>query len=235
MEIERCLIIDTETSGLGDDAELIEIGLILYSVKNQCTLQEFSTLLPASKNEAESINRIKPAALSEMAGVDSDHVARCYADLAYTKADALIAHNAEFDRPRFLTWLFGKDGPRLATAPWLCTMSDFKWPLATREQGSLINLALDHGIGVASAHRALTDCRLIASLFDRMSDLQQMFQIALRPKGLFQALVSYDDRELAKQAGFKWNGRDRTWTRTMALEDAAQLQFQTRRLDLATV
>lgn len=228
MSIKRCLIIDTETSGLEDTAAIIEVGAILYSVTNQCVLQELSTLLPGEgKNEAESINRIKPAALQEMYSLADFQAMELLFSMS-KKADVYVAHNAEFDSKQ----VFGSTKfLALASLPWLCTMSDFKWPLATREQGSLINLALDHGIGVASAHRALTDCRLIAALFDRMTDLQAMFQVAMRPKAVFQAMVSYDDRELAKQAGFKWNGTDKTWTRSLALEDAAQLPFRVRRLD----
>jgi|SRR6185503_16202375 len=142
-------------------------------------------------------------------------------------ADVFVAHNAEFDSKR----IFGQpDFLPLASLPWLCTMSDFKWPLATREQGSLINIALDHGIGVASAHRALTDCRLIAALFDRMADLHSMFQVAMRPKGFFQAIVPFERKDEAKAAGFKWNGADKTWTRQMAIEDASQLKFPVRQL-----
>lgn len=222
-EIKRCLILDTETSGLDDSAELIEIGAILYSVTNQCSLIEFAALLPATSNDAEPINRIKVAALREMSIIGEK--TSFLLDLI-NASDCLVAHNAEFDAGVLKRWsqFFGAD------LPWLCTMSDFKWPLATREQGSLINLALDHGIGVASAHRALTDCRLISALFDRMGDLQGMFRVAMRPKAIFQALVSYDDREKAKQAGFKWNGSDKTWTRSLALEDAEQLEFPVRKV-----
>lgn len=228
MEINRALIIDTETSGLTDDAELIEVGLVLYSVTNQYTLQEFATLLPATKNEAESINRIKVEALKETATFFLPPACQQIQAMC-NSADVYVAHNAAFDE-----LVIQRDaGLGIPVKTWLCTMADFKWPLVTKEQGSLINLALDHGIGVASAHRALTDCRLIASLFDRMTDLQSMFQVAMRPKGLFQALVSYDDRELAKAAGFKWNGADKSWTRQLALEDAEKLSFRVRRLDQA--
>jgi len=230
MDIKRCLIIDTETSGLEESAKVIEVGAVLYSVESQCVLQELATLLSAEENAAEPINRIKTQALREIAFTRSGNHALEMLFAMSKSADVYVAHNAEFDSKR----VFGNtDFLPLATLPWLCTMADFKWPLATREQGSLINLALDHGIGVASAHRALTDCRLIAALFDRMADLPAMFQVAMRPKGLFQALVSYDEREQAKQAGFKWNGADKTWTRQIALEDAAQLPFRVRRIDVA--
>lgn len=228
--INRCLIIDTETSGLEDSSLVIEVGAILYSVTNQCVLQEMATLLPGEgKNDAEHVNRIKPAALQEIHELgDTTALENLYRMSKH--ADAYIAHNAEFDSKR----VYGSPGfMPMASLPWLCTMADFKWPLATREQGSLINLALDHGIGVASAHRALTDCRLIASLFDRMENLQEMFAVAMRPKGIYQAMVSYDDLEKAKMAGFKWDGAAKTWTRRMAVEDAERLEFRTKRLDQA--
>lgn len=180
MEVRRCLIIDTETSGLEDSSELIEVGAILYSIENQCSLQELATLLPADANEAEVINRIKPSALREMVETGSFHAREMLTGMS-KKADVYVAHNAEFDSKRIMG---DTSFLSLASLPWLCTMSDFKWPLATRESGSLINLALDHGIGVASAHRALTDCRLIAALFDRMDDLPGMFRVAMRPSRL---------------------------------------------------
>lgn len=226
MEIQRALIIDTETTSLDDDAKVIEVGAILYSVTNQCSLQELATLLPAESNEAEAINRIKPAALREIAFTGSAATAEMLLRNMASAADVYVAHNAEFDSKRVSSFL-------LPDLPWLCTMADFKWPLATREQGSLINLALDHGIGVASAHRALTDCRLIAALFDRMDDLPAMFEVAMRPKGLFQALVPFERKDEAKAAGFKWDGTTKRWTRMLALEDVTSLPFTVRRLDQA--
>ena len=229
--INRALIIDTETNGLEDTAQIIEVGAILYSVENQCTLQEVSTLLPALKNDAQSINRIKMSALDEILLTRSVSFAQELLFAMSKAADVFVAHNAEFDSKKLA------DDTRfpLASLPWICTMSDFKWPLATREQGSLINLALDHGIGVASAHRALTDCRLIASLFDRMGDLQSMFAVAMRPKALFVGMQPFDDNQLAKDAGFKWDRLvPRKWSRVMAIEDATALPFPVRKMDTTT-
>lgn len=226
--IKRALIIDTETNGLDDTAQVIEVGAILYSVENQCTLQEISTLLPALKNDAESINRIKVSALDEILLTRSVSFAQELLFAMSKAADVFVAHNAEFDSKKLLA----DTRFPLASLPWLCTMSDFKWPLATREQGSLINLALDHGIGVASAHRALTDCRLIAALFDRMADLPAMFAVAMRPKGLFVGLQPFEDNQLAKEAGFKWDRLvPRKWSRMMAIEDATALSFPVRRVE----
>lgn len=225
----RCLIIDTETSGLDDSARIVEVGAILYSVTNQCVLQEMASLLPCDANEAEAINRISPEALRESGSVGVSIALEMLFRMSKA-ADCYVAHNAEFDSKR----IFGDtDFLPMATLPWICTMSDFKWPRATREQGSLISLALDHGVGVASAHRALTDCRLIAALFDRMEDLPAMFSVAMRPKATYQALVPFERKDEAKAAGFKWDGVTKQWTRRLAIEDATCLTFPVRRLDAA--
>lgn len=225
--IQRCLIVDTETTGLDPATDaVLEIGAILYDVKHQTSLVQFSTLTERRKeNPAESINRIPSAALLTFTcPVDGSAI---FGSLI-AAADAIVAHNAEFDA----SFLSGGDW---TTKPWLCTKSDFRWPRQSRESPSLVSLALDHGIGVSSAHRALTDCRLIAALFDRMPSaeggyelsLQQMFSLAMRPRATYQALVSYDDREKAKAAGFAWDPAKKRWTRRMAIEDATALPFKT--------
>lgn len=226
MNILKALIIDVETTGLEPADPIIEVGAILYSVEHQCSLQELSTLLIADGNAAEPINRIKPAALTDLALTSPFAMEMLFSMSKH--ADVYVAHNAEFDRVR----VFGNtDFLPMASLPWVDSM-DMPWPLASKQQGSLINLALDHGIGVASAHRALTDCRLIASLFDRMADLPAMFEVAMRPKALFVGMQSFADNQLAKDAGFKWDRLvPKKWARMLAIEDAALLSFPVRRLD----
>lgn len=225
MEINRCLILDTETDGLEETAKVIEVGAILYSLEHG-TLQELSTLLPAETNAAEAVNRIRPGALRDVGFCGSSFALETL--FAMSKhADVYVAHNAEFDRVR----VFGNtDFLPMASLPWVDSM-EMPWPLASKQQGSLINLALDHGIGVASAHRALTDCRLIASLFDRMTNLQSMFQVAMRPKGLYVGMQPFADNHLAREAGFKWDRLvPKKWSRRMAIEDAETLNFPVRRV-----
>jgi len=215
--IRRALILDTETTGVASTDSVIELGLVLYSVEHQTTLIQFSALRRCTTgNPAAHINRISPAALADFdLALDCDSIAL---DLL-APADVVVAHNAAFDRQFF-------DGP-WHEKDWLCTQTDFRWPAQTRANESLVSLALAHGIGVASAHRALTDCQLIASLFDRMTDLQAMFATAMRPKKLYRAIVEYPQRQLAKDAGFQWNapGYEKMWTRRLTPEEAAAMPF----------
>jgi DNA polymerase-3 subunit epsilon len=229
--IDRVLIVDTETTGLEpDSSQVIEIGAILYSVRHQTTLQQMSVLLPAEDNPQENVNRIKPASLQDLPVAVSEMGFSTLTAMA-SLSDLVVAHNAEFDRKWFgVKDIYGTKIPELLGASgwplkWVCTCTDFEWPRQTKAGQSLVNLALAHDIGVSLAHRALADCQLIAALFDRMEDLQAMFTRAMRPKGRFVALVSYDDRHLAKEAGFKWLPEAKTWERTMAISDAELLPF----------
>jgi DNA polymerase III subunit epsilon len=222
------LIIDTETTGLNPDNDrVIELGAILYSVSHQTVIHQLSMLFPASDNPAEKINRIPSSVLPTIDLKLQGGMLLTFEQMV-KHATYAIAHNAEFDRQwfddRHLPKLMKEDKP----IQWLCTMDDFTWPQQNRPGESLVTLALAHGIGVSSAHRALTDCQLIAALLDRTDkdQLKNMITAALRPKCLFKANVSFDDRQLAKDAGFKWNASERIWTRKMVEEDTQTLPFQ---------
>jgi DNA polymerase-3 subunit epsilon len=234
--LDQVLIIDTETTGLkADKDQVIEVAGVLYSVNNQTTIQQVSTLLPAGSNPAERINRIKPGALRNITGELADPGMSMLTRMAQ-KAELIVAHNAEFDKKWFGIAIKGRSIlPTLKNAngqplSWVCTCSDFEWPYQTRSGQSLVELALAHGIGVSTNHRALTDCQLIAALFDRMENLPAMFDRALRPKACFKALVSYDDKDVAKQAGFKWFAERKSWERIMAVEDTKELPFKVKQI-----
>jgi DNA polymerase-3 subunit epsilon len=57
------LIIDLETTGLKPETDSpIELGAILYSIPDHCTIQQISTLFSVMDNPAENINRISAKA-----------------------------------------------------------------------------------------------------------------------------------------------------------------------------
>lgn len=221
----KLLIIDTETSGLDlATNKVIELGAILYSVEHQTSLHQISTLLQAPNNPVEPINRIPPQALPGVSNSLQAKSLEIFWEMAQ-EASYAVAHNTEFDSQWFNDHHLPKLNNSKGFLRWLCTMDDFKWPLQTKPRESLVNLALHHGIGVSTAHRALSDCLLIAALFDRMENLTEMITYALRPKKQFKAVVSYEDRQLAKDAGFKWEADKKIWSRKMADEDTLELPF----------
>jgi len=225
------LIIDTETTALDPQTGCaIELGAILYSVEHQTSLHHIATLLAAPDNSAEHINRIPAAVLPAIAPRLQSFALQTFWEMVQ-QSDYAIAHNAEFDAQWFgqgCLPMLEKDGIPLR---WLCTATDFTWPHQTRPSEALVSLALAHGIGVGLAHRALADCQLISAFFDRMEDLPEMIAHALRPRAIYKALVGYDNRQLAKDAGFRWNHFVQgAWTRKMTEDEVVDLPFHVQKV-----
>ncbi len=215
------LIIDTETTGLDPEKDrCLEVGAILFDVSARSVLAQQSFLLPVESNAAEPINRI-PAAVTRLPQPWPG--ALRWFDELLVAADVLVAHNAAFDRQWFGLGVV----PAIAT-PWLCTMDDIRWPAERqlRSRPSVRDLALAYGVPVWAAHRALSDCIYIAEVFARCDDLEQLLERGLEPRQLMRARVSFEERHLAKAAGFRWNDPIKgAWTRRLSDREVAELEF----------
>jgi DNA polymerase-3 subunit epsilon len=221
------LILDTETTAL-DPAQgrCLEVGAILFAVAERAVLSQVSFLLPVAANPAEAINGI-PAAVTRLsqpwqAGLQ-------FFSAMLEAADAVLAHNAAFDRQ----W-FGIDPLPPVEKPWICSMEDIRWPeeLRLKANPSVRDLALAHGVPVWAAHRALTDCIYLAQVFERRPDLEHLLTAAMEPRALFRAQVSYADRHLARAAGFRWNEPVAgAWSRRLTEAEAQALPFAVQRVE----
>jgi len=215
------LILDTETTGLDPDQDqCVEVGVILFDVAARAVLAQQSFLLPVQVNAAEPINRI-PAAVSQRSQPWRE--ALVWFETLVAAADVVVAHNAAFDRQ----W-FGHGQLPAIHCPWLCSMEDLRWPAdrQLRARPSVRDLALAYGVPVWSAHRALTDCIYLAEVFARCEDLEQMLLLGMEPRRLMRARVSFDDRHLAREAGFRWNDPVKgAWTRRLSERESAALSF----------
>mgnify|MGYP005844401257 CR=1 FL=1 len=200
---ETLLILDLETTGLDPESDrVIELGAILYSVNHRCALQQLSTLFPVTDNTAEHINRIPAAASQLCISPFLGALIAIFRDWE-RQADYLVAHNAKFDKQ----W-FGQGVLPVISKPWLCTYDDFRWPKNDKPV-NLVQTALNHGIGVNQAHRALTDCQLISALFDRVDNFEAVLEDAIarsqEPFVYAIAEVSRFRKNQAKSRGFRWN------------------------------
>ncbi len=218
---EFLLIIDTETTGLDPEKHFcLEVGAILFHVSSRSTLAQQSFLIPVHSNDAEAINRI-PAKVTRLNQPWEEGMS--YLDSLMESADLLVAHNAAFDRQ----W-FGKPPLPTTSKKWLCTMEDISWPETRqlRSRPSVRDLALAYGVPVWNAHRALTDCIYLAEVFSRCEDLEKLIQYGLEPRRLMRARVSYDQRHMAREAGFRWNDPlEGAWSRRLSDREAAKLSF----------
>jgi DNA polymerase-3 subunit epsilon len=217
------MLLDTECTGLEDTDTCIEVAIAVYSVPHAAVVESFSSLIQhTGGNPAEAVNGI-PAEMLINAPYADD--VWCYVRERVRWVDAIIAHNAAFDR-RFVP------GDLASEKPWICSCDDLLWPMAPKPRAGLVALALAHGLGVSHAHRAAVDVDLLARLLTRVreqgTDLHKFLARGLRPKATFQALVPFDRKDEAKAAGFSWEAGSKRWLRTMAIEDAALLPFKVR-------
>lgn len=236
------LITDTETQG--DDPTrhgVIEVATAVFDLRHRVVVEACSTLLPCDTNEAQAINGIPPEATRQGLPPELDAARRKGiwdgVRAQASRCDLILAHNAEFDRA-FVE--IGADGPLMGAArareekrqpiPWVCTCDDIAWPRQHKHGQGLVSLALAHGLGVGSAHRALDDVLLLARLIARACemglDLERALERALRPKTKVISLARFEDKEIVKQHGFRWDPAAKEWWRLMPIEDCAALPFK---------
>jgi len=225
--LENILILDTETTGLdNENDDCLEVGSILFNVKSRSVLAQQSFLLPVKINNAEKINNI-PAEITRLPQPLSEAIK--YFESLVRVSNVIVAHNAEFDKK----WFGLNKLPRIEKQ-WICSMDDISWPadrqLKTRP--SVRDLALAYGVPVWNAHRALTDCIYLAEVFKRCSELEKLLIRALEPKVLLRAEISYEERYLAKNAGFRWNTPvEGAWSKKLTAEEASNLDFKVKILN----
>jgi DNA polymerase-3 subunit epsilon len=227
------LIVDVETTGLDPQKDApIEVGAILFDVEHRAITAQFSSLLPTFVlNGAKPVNGISNALLSGV-GQPWERSSLRYLQHLHNCADAVLAHNAEFDRQWLLPVLSSDEGGLAGNwrqKPWICTMQDFRWNLpGLRATPSVVDLALAHGVPIWKTHRALTDCTYLAQVLATRQDLRELLLDAQKPTFLYVALVTYEERQLAKDAGFRWEGHGflKAWTRYLREGEVPGLPFK---------
>jgi DNA polymerase-3 subunit epsilon len=222
--MENILIVDTETTGLdpNDGGQVLEIGTILFNVPTRTILHMASTLFYAEENPAYEINRIDVEATKKVKLYLSEMTVSLICNLIQN-SDAIVAHNAEFDRK----WIkkIPYVGEISEPAKWICTKEDVVWPLRKGTPLNLVHICCDLGVPIITNHRALDDCLLLCKAIDRIDDIDYFLNESGKGRLLYQAHVSYDDRKLAKDNGFKWDPEKKGWFILMKPDDAQSMPF----------
>jgi len=172
MSMKEAVILDIETTGFSLDkfSEIIEIGALKVDVETKCVTGHFSQLIRPSN--AFSI----PSQITDLTSIswaqveDKPYLEEVLPVFARFLGDApVVAHNAQFDWPRFLVPCFRKVG-LIATNEAICTMNLAKHLYPDRGRGgySLEALCEMFGHQMEGHHRACMDCRWTASIFLRM-------------------------------------------------------------------
>ena len=225
--------LDLETGGAFNASPetnfITEIGLVLWDAEFSQPVDFLSQLLkPDHPVAPESV---------EYTGISDELLSRHGrpADIRtlqpitklMKKADYIVAHNGrEFDRP-LIEALFARFGLKMPETPWLDTQYDVDYPRNCASR-NLIYLAGFHGMVNPFPHRAVMDVLTMLTVLARY-DIQHVVANSQRKWLIVQANVSYDEREKAKEKGFRWQSDggktyEKCWVKRVREEQLPVLQ-----------
>lgn len=205
-------VIDTETTGLGDDAKIIEFSLIKVSLTSDGTICDIG--LPMTQLEDPGVPLT--AEIEAITGISDEMVHgrrfddRTLAD-AIEDVDAFVAFNAAFDAKMWRRRFPGHGHP------WICALRDFDWAASGHNERSLSSILAAKG-HFYPAHRAEADAWALAVLLcmhapDRRTIAAHVVDTAKRTEHRVLATgAPFSIREQLKVAGYRWRPARRVWT-----------------------
>lgn len=210
---------DYETTGLDPEKHSInEVGMVLWDTDLHAPLKVMGFLVDPGPNAVwdpitEKINGITPDLCTKHGYKDERALRQVLA--WYEQADAICAHNGtRFDHPFFDAWC-KRYGYTVENKLWIDTNTDVELgELDFKKSRKLVYMAADRQFLNPFPHRAVFDVMTMLKILDA-EDLERVLFLAKQPVVDVQALVSYDDRELAKARGYRWYPEQKVWVMTM--------------------
>lgn len=160
-------IIDIETTGLSDDAEIIELAAL--RIRDKIIAESISYLVRAEKSvpkEITELTGITDEMLKEN-GVDSEKAIRSF--IEFIGEDIIVGHNVRFDL-KYLQKLTKQTGLPSIKNRVEDTMKLAKKKAFINEGYSLASICKFLGIEEKQQHRALEDCKLTYRIYDKLNE-----------------------------------------------------------------
>jgi DNA polymerase III subunit epsilon len=178
------LLLDVETTGLGPDSdEIIELALKLISFRTDTgeilDIKDEDSFLrePVSRSAKNNYHQA-----FRVHGIPYDAVrGKQFEDSKIIKyfsfADAVIAHNASFDRS-FLYRMY----PAVNELNWYCSMRNIPWKTYGFPNSRLLTLLQAHQITNFQTHRAMDDITYLMELLQKSNPLGDFYMKDLMSK-----------------------------------------------------
>ena len=218
--------LDVETTGLNSEScEIIELAYAVYDMRAKKPVFMRSDLILHEGLEV-------PPEITEITGIRTEDCrgwgempSLVYVEfLKYAQdMDFLVAHNAPFDKAFVMKSMkeFGVE-ETIGHIPWIDTITDVNW--RTTGSRKLGYLAADHGFLNPFAHRALFDVITMMNLLCEY-DVDEIVRRSKIPTKKVIANVGFQDKELAKERGFKWDAEGKVWWMNMKEDEIKQTLF----------
>ena len=208
--------LDLETTTFDQDLlRVTELGAILYDTDLKCPIEVQADLvyepditLPMDPFVIK-LTGITDSMIKDY-GKDPLDVLKAFSKL-YERADYVVAHNGnEFDRPAMGKFIQRYHmGNMFEPKHWIDTMIDLPYDelINTRK---LQDLTGRHGFLNPFPHRAFTDVMSMLRILSEY-DIDEVLKISHSPTLVFQAVVDYHNKDVAKAAKFRWDSGTRRW------------------------
>lgn len=198
--------LDFETTGFEPETHRVtEVGAVLWDTDRGIPLQLQSELVyDGSYTELEPI-------ITEITGIDIPMLEKwavrpeqafSVTNYLIEQAEAVVAHNgAQFDSDFYAAEMSRLNIPTIERT-WIDTGLDLPFPPLVKTR-KLVHLCAEHGFLNPFAHRAVFDVLSMLTLFQKY-DAKAALELASQPWVKMQALVSFDEKDLAKERGYYW-------------------------------
>ena len=163
------VVIDTETTGIQDDACIIELAAL--RIINGMEAEKYVSLVKCGCEIPKEISRLT-GITDEMLTKEGAEPSKAAADFAeFCGSDTLVGHNIMFDI-RMLQKMFRKHN-----IPWLKNKVVDTVRLARKktdiaEGYGLASICRHFGIEVSKQHRALDDCELTYRIYEKLKEIE---------------------------------------------------------------
>jgi len=230
----RYMCIDVETTGLDFiNDRVTELGWAIFDHDDPSPLLQGSHMVKQAQcltQDIIDITGLTDAKLQEF-GKPLDVVLEEFVDKVHQhKVEFFVGHNAlYFDKP-MLESEFDRCAISMPKRNWLDTKIDL--PLTYKPKSTSLNYMLaDHAKLNYYPHRAIFDA-LSCNMLLQEYDINKIVDVIKYPLVEIRAVVSYDQKDLARKQGYYWNQDRKSWMKSIREcylqreKDAALGQFQ---------
>jgi DNA polymerase-3 subunit epsilon len=230
--------LDFEATSLDvKEARIIEIGAVLWDTELQVPVKILCTLVDPMVEVPEETTALTgiTSDMIQTYGISEEKAVGGLAGLMF-ESEYCMAHNgAIYDYPLWKNTLERMGRTADPSGTWIDSRTDIKMPesIVTR---NLKYLAAEFGFINPFPHRALFD---VLTMFKIASQFkwEDIIARSKEPTLYVQAIVSFDEKELAKARGYRWYAPTKLWWKEFKASDYAtdklECGFRTQLLDKA--
>lgn len=225
---------DLETTGLSFEKDRItELGAVLWDTDKSKPMRMYSAFInhparPKISQEIEDLTGINEEDLA-IYGIEFEAAYKYFLTMA-NQADYIVAHNGSmFDKPMLEAHCTGFNLAMPENA-WLDTSKDVPYPesMTTRR---LSYLATEHNFLNPFPHRAVFDVLTMLKILGHYS-IEDVISYSKMKDVTLRALVTFHQKELAKESGYRWHAEEKVWIKTVK-EDKVEAEIKKAKFQVA--